>query len=422
MRLAAISISLGLMLVVASCGSSPARTTNDSGVTIELDGSADAGAADSSPWSLVSPLGPSTPLDLVTFHDMGAAGSDLYVVGSTATILRSTDRGGSWSSVGLTPGGPNGLHPIFLSFSATAEDDVWIGGIATPTVGQPLEALLLHGTDRGQTWQAVRVPGLRSVYSVWAIDGQRVLVASDVGEIWRTDDAGASWARVFADSELILNDFWGAGTGATDLYAVGAAYVRAATPDGGQSPGGGDDGGATGDAGISFDAGRFDGGALDGTGTTRFTGVILRSMDAGATWSVVLRDAPCQLWQITGTPDGAAVHATGNCGTIAGTLDRGATWRTTGAAWRGTSTNAMFPIRGVWVAPAGHTQFALDREVCESVWVVENVSSQGYCESLPWRDHGNGARSIASPTGMWGDGDDVWVYGAAGFLWRRPWP
>src|SRR5688572_25389801 len=105
MRRAAIPV---LMLAAASCGRDPGAMPADAGATIVLDAGAESGA-DSSPWSLVPLPGDPAVIDRVELRDMGAAGSDLYVVGSIGTILRSTDQGGSWSAVGLTPGGPNGL-------------------------------------------------------------------------------------------------------------------------------------------------------------------------------------------------------------------------------------------------------------------------------------------------------------------------
>jgi hypothetical protein len=147
---------------------------------------------------------------------------------------------------------------------------------------------------------------------------------------------------------------------------------------------------------------------------------VLRSSDAGVTWSVVLRDAPCQLWNIAGTPDGRSIYAAGNCGTVAWSEDHGSTWSSTGAAWRATSDRRTVPVRGVYLSSAGRRYFALDYEVCASVYVVDNLESRGGCEPLPWREYDGGGRSVGSPLGVWGAGDDdVWVYGVGSMLWRR---
>jgi len=45
-------------------------------------------------------------------------------------------------------------------------------------------AAVIRSTDAGNTWQALAVPTVGAVRSVWT-DGKAILVGGDHGEIWR---------------------------------------------------------------------------------------------------------------------------------------------------------------------------------------------------------------------------------------------
>jgi len=328
-----------------------------------------------------------------TLWAVGAAGADLYVVGSAGTVLRSNDSGATWSSVGVAAtdaGVAVDNYPSFRAFAATAEDDVWIAGMSR-TAG-----LLLHSADRGASWQPVDFGSTSTLNGVWAFDRLTVLVTTHDGQILKTADGGAHWTAVFGDAELVLFRLWAA---AGAVYAVGGRYAAGA------------------DAGTSS--------------SPALTGEVLRSSDAGDSWQTVVAGAPGQLWSVWGTPDGASVTAAGNSGTVVSTTDHGTSWTTSGAP----SSGADFQISGVWVSPRGTSYFLPsgrrfptdpaaggNPRICTSVSVSQEgaagviLTSTGGCQVLP-PDRG----AYASAQGVWGTGDDdIWVVGASGFIWHGP--
>jgi photosystem II stability/assembly factor-like uncharacterized protein len=355
---------------------------------LDTGGGPDAGGGN---WSVQRPAGQAS------FWAVGAAGTDLYVVGSGGTVLQSSDSGATWSSVGVAATDPPTNHyPTLRGFAATAADDVWIAGMSA-TVGQSQTGgLLLHSADRGGTWQTVDVGNTTGLDGVWAFDRLSVLVSTYDGQILKTADGGAHWTVAFADAQMVLYQLWA---------AAGAVYAA---------------------------GGRWAAGADAGTSTTAMlTGEILRSSDAGDSWQTVVTGAPGQFWSVWGTPDGTSVTAVGNSGAIASTNDHGASWTTSGAPASGSD----FQISGVWVSPRGTTYFlpsgrrfpsdpttSGNQRICASVSVSEEgaggmiLTSTGGCQILPPE---NGASATANS--VWGTtDDDIWVVGAYGFIWHGP--
>jgi photosystem II stability/assembly factor-like uncharacterized protein len=357
------------------------------------------------------------------FEKMTSAGSDLYLVGAPPIILRSPDGGTTWTNVGAGAISFTTRFPAFLAVSASAEDDVWVGGQtqASASTNQPGDGVLLHSNDSGQSWQPVVVGDANPVYSLWSIDRNRVLVATSNGEIWRTADGGTTWGPAFADSAVTILDMWGS---AGEVYAVGlkAKNTGAAAGDGNDVGGDDADGG---------DAGATDAAVpqLDAAGAP-FTGLVLRSTDAGETWNAVISEAPCQFWHVAGTDDARAVYAAGNCGTLAWTADHGASWTTTGAASQYNRNDIDVSIGGVWTSPqpaapllipklSDSTFFAVQDDVCRWVDVEDSFTDKIGCEHLPPRSVASGTET-ATVKGLWGKSEhDLWAFSALGLLWHR---
>jgi photosystem II stability/assembly factor-like uncharacterized protein len=318
-------------------------------------------------------------------------GGDLYVAGENGMVIRTGDGARTWADVSVSPasvGATLDTYPVFEALGASAVDDVWVAGGPTPDTG-----LLMHTSDRGQSWQQVDAGTVSPIFGIWAVDRAHVIVSTSGGQILVTADGGASWTTAFSDPAMWLWGAWGS-AGGGDLYVVGGLMKAG------------------------------DGGA-DAIPT--YTGVVLHSSDGGASWENVADAAtPCILWRVSGTADGAIVYAVGDCGSVASTTDHGATWTWSGAVTAG----GNYGISDVWLSPTGTPYLLQDGRgwnlnvtaeyVCHGLEVGDNGSliaiSTG-CELLPPTSAG----SISSPLAIWGTtDDDVWVAGVYGMLWHRP--
>ena len=261
-----------------------------------------------------------------------------------------------------------------------AIDDVWVVALMAPrNATTPGESRLLRSLDLGSSWQPVAVGSARPI-DVWAATRTRAFVLGLNGEIWRTADSGATWARVFADPTMVMWDIWGTST--TDVYVVGEA----------------------------------------GTG-----GFMLHSADAGVTWQPVFTDAPCALWMFRELADGRVVHATGSCGSQARTENHGASWLRTGS--RVALSDSKYALGGVWVSASGTPHFPVveahpmpdwNFAVCNWLLASDTQFAPQACTYLPSRQEANGVRLSARPNGVWGTSDtDVWAFGPAGLFWRK---
>src|SRR5215471_12772518 len=114
-------LSAFCLLMIGACSSQSSPST-----ALAPDAQSDlAPDASGSRWSLVS-----LPTDSLQpgFRKMTSAGSDLYLVGDHAIILRSPDEGTTWTNVGMSQMVLGSRFPVFVAVAATAEDDVWVGG------------------------------------------------------------------------------------------------------------------------------------------------------------------------------------------------------------------------------------------------------------------------------------------------------
>jgi len=329
-------------------------------------------------------------MDIPTSADLlsGASlSSDLYVVGSSATILRSTNMGSNWVTAGVADFGGGYSYPKFRSIGGSGARDIWVAGDLTSSQG-----ILIHSTDRGQSWETIDIGISNSLQGVWSADVDHVYVVSYDGGIVSTSNGGAQWSCVFDDPNILLWGVWGSRI--NDIYAVGATVAFSIT-----------------DADLSNvgDGGAAEGGVLSITG-----GVVLHSSDEGLTWQTMTA-APCPLWHVSGVPDGTAVYAAGSCGTIAWTTDHGASWSTTGDP----AVGNVLELTSVAVSPGGVPCFTSPSGIVG--WVVASASgwSARGVESLPARLYEGGTAVRTTPLGLWFDSDgSPWAVGSSGFLWH----
>ncbi|MFM7087103.1 MAG: photosynthesis system II assembly factor Ycf48 [Cyanobium sp.] len=148
-------------------------------------------ATASSPWQAVPLETSSNPL-AVAFQTARHG----FLVGSNRLIMESDDGGASWQPRSLDLPEDENFRLISIDFNG---DEGWI-------VGQP--GLLLHSTDAGRSWSRLlldtKLPG--EPYAITALGTKRAELATNVGAIYRTSDAGSSWQALVSDAAGAVRD------------------------------------------------------------------------------------------------------------------------------------------------------------------------------------------------------------------------
>lgn len=368
-RAAWLFVSVALMGASGACSHDAGNGTV--GIEVQHDGGGPL-------WSARAAF---TDTDLTA---VWGSGSDVFMAGRGAQIAHSADQGASFTLVSSGLAGT----PVFRRFSGSGANDVWL-------VGQVDEAsVLLHSGDRGASWQPVGVSTARDLRAVWSLDGARVLVATGQGEIWATQDGGATWTAAFRDARASLNAIWGGAEGL--VYAAGGQR---------------DDGDAGTDA-AGIDDGCDSGASMAVGGQPH--GILLRSIDGGASWSSVGLATAGALTSVWGTPDGRVVATSGASASLAWTRDHGENWLQQSRAGAPHDED----LDDVWVGPGDAAFF-----FASPSGVIRNVDFR--CdgpvrllrETLPAAADA-GASGVAA---VWGPGsDDVWAVGTGGAIWHRP--
>ncbi|NOY44882.1 MAG: hypothetical protein GXP50_05455 [Deltaproteobacteria bacterium] len=193
-----------------------------------------------------------------------------------------------------TPGfGFRALSPGYAAWAVwgTGPDDIYlVGGWGLATYEWP--TAVLHSTDRGITWAVQEIDG--HAMDVWGA-GQTLYVAVNGGQIEKTTDGGATWARFPVSlTNPQLECVW--------------------TPDGT----------------TVFVGGRYN------SYSWYYPAVIARSIDGGQTWEVVYQGSTStRIYDLWGT--GAAVYAIeagGGTWRVLKSSDGGDTWQDVSPAGR----------------------------------------------------------------------------------------
>ena len=246
-----------------------------------------------------------------------------WAVGYGGTILRTVDGGTHWSAQ------RSGVDCDLRGVDFVNAKAGWAVGYDHPNN----RAVILHTTNGGKSWSAQSHPSplgswptdvfATSTQNAWGVGG----AATPAGTLFSTNNGGASWA---SGPGGIAADMYGAsrpiGSGATmSAWAVGFPNAMLRTMNGGASWSPVPHGGAgterlTGAAFATTTRGIIVG---DSSRATTATGLVLRTMDGGTTWTRPalpterqLRDALAMGKQFWIVGDAGVNYRSGNSGSL----------------------------------------------------------------------------------------------------------
>jgi photosystem II stability/assembly factor-like uncharacterized protein len=151
----------------------------------------------------------------------------IYIVGSKALLLTSTDHGQTWVQQTLKERPGSALFQDRDLYSIRFSDD----GNAAWIVGE--EGTILHSNDGGKTWAAQHSGTTKNLFKVAVLDAQTAVAVGADGTLLHTEDGGAHWQSAKSPKLITLFDvtFTDKKTG----WAAGEFSTILTTKDGGQT-------------------------------------------------------------------------------------------------------------------------------------------------------------------------------------------
>jgi photosystem II stability/assembly factor-like uncharacterized protein len=130
-------------------------------------------------WQLVVPVQAAVQYNAVDF-----VGNSGWVVGPSAFLLRTTDRGNTWQQVSLPYGNVTNLQ--FTDVGFANEQVGWMIG----TVGY-----VLRSTNGGQSWVRQNLSTSEDLVALYVVSADEAWIAGALGSVFHTTDGGQSWLR-----------------------------------------------------------------------------------------------------------------------------------------------------------------------------------------------------------------------------------
>jgi photosystem II stability/assembly factor-like uncharacterized protein len=151
----------------------------------------------------------------------------IFVVGSKALLLTSSDQGKTWLQRTLKERAGGDLFQDRDLYAIRFSPGGKVGWI----VGE--NGIVMKSADGGDTWTRQKTGTEKNLFNVFPVDEQLVVAVGADGTILRTNDGGESWQVVKSPKDVSLFgvDFVDKSTG----FAVGEFSTILATKDGGQS-------------------------------------------------------------------------------------------------------------------------------------------------------------------------------------------
>jgi photosystem II stability/assembly factor-like uncharacterized protein len=122
----------------------------------------------------------------------------VYTSSFHAGVLRSTDGGDSWHSLGLAPGPGGG--PGILSLAVTSAGTILASGVGYA----PEEIGVFRLADGEQIWTRIDLNGANCVWDLTVSPNGHIFAASNVDGLSRSTDDGRTWVPVTAPSNTPL--------------------------------------------------------------------------------------------------------------------------------------------------------------------------------------------------------------------------
>jgi photosystem II stability/assembly factor-like uncharacterized protein len=143
-------------------------------------------------------------------HGMTIAGTrPKRVFASTAReLFASVDMGETWEPLGVKAKWP---LPYARGIAVKADDPgVLFAGCGETTTGET--GHVLRSTDSGETWERLKLP-TQPNSTIWGLamhraDANRILAFSLFGEVYVSEDAGDSWAKIAREFGEIRTAAW----------------------------------------------------------------------------------------------------------------------------------------------------------------------------------------------------------------------
>lgn len=146
--------------------------------------------------------------------------SDIYAVGSSATLYKSSNGGTSWTKQNTTLSTTTTLYGVW----ASGPNDVWAVGAS---------GSIVRSSDGGTTWIKLTPPASTTLNAVWGSGPNDVYFAGEGGTVWRTTSSGASFTPLLTNVTNSLTGIWG--SGADNVYVVGSSGTVLRTTNSGTS-------------------------------------------------------------------------------------------------------------------------------------------------------------------------------------------
>lgn len=204
---------------------------------------------------------------------------------------RTLDGGSSWQSVGALPNGPSDGYAYAAQVSLAGD-----GGRLLAWTNASDSAQLYRSDDAGASWTAVSLPSamVGDTYGGWvsslqAFDAQRWLMTDGRGRLWLSHDAGTRWTALLpsgsdGSSLPALNSVWFFDRLEGLALANDGSSLR--TSDGGRSWATTAPLASASWRGMKFLRGSDTGWLMGGASPYSSASTVLRSTDRGRTWMV----------------------------------------------------------------------------------------------------------------------------------------
>ncbi len=239
-----------------------------------------------------------------------------YVVGDLGSIFKTVDAGIHWAE--LPSGTKRNLWTLWFQDSAKG----WVAGDS---------GTLLATTDGGASWAQVPIPTNADMRSVHFPEPQTGYAGEQAGALWKTSDAGVHWSRTISDSgEMIDIRFTNRDTG---LAVYDTAVYRT------------NDGGAHWSrtlGGLPFGILSTQFGNRDTVNLTLMYGDFRRSVDGGLTWISVPGGIETKHSVSVWFVDRSLGFTAGKTGALSRTLDGGVHWESLGSNVGFSDANPFF--------------------------------------------------------------------------------